>query len=143
MFKAILLDFRNYRSLLGEFLILRRFNLKLKVYSMLADMYRKATGMKTRVVIVGQEHAMEIWNRDTIKRAKKPTIKKGKFLLADGSSKKGQKIIPPRIPKSWGNLEINRITFYCTMDENGNKPTPEEREEYRLKFNAYAKRYLR
>lgn len=140
MLNAIIQDFKEYYSHLHEWLFLKRFTTKLKFYSMLADMSHKASGLKTRVVIVGEGRKMEVWNRRTIERAKKSTYLKGKVRCKDGSSKNITSIIPPRIPKRWGNLEINHITFYCV---SGTKLTPQEREEYRIKFNAYAKRFLK
>jgi hypothetical protein len=140
MINEIIQDFKEYKSHFNEWLFLRRFNLKLTLYSKLADMHHRASGLKTRVVIVGEDRKFEIWNKRTIERAKKPTWRIGKIRLKDGSSKKVKQMIPARIPKSWGNLEINHITFYSVSNV---KLTPEEREEYRIKFNAYAKRFLR
>lgn len=140
MIKEIIQDFKEYKALFTGWLGLKRFTVKLKIYSKLADMHHKATGLKTRVVIVGEEHVMEIWNKRIIEKAKKATFIKGKERLKDGSSKEVKRIVPGRIPKTWGSLEINRITFYQVSNV---KLTPEEREEYRIKFNAYAKKYLK
>lgn len=140
MLQAIIQDFKEYKSHFNEWLFLRRFNLKLTLYSKLADMHHRASGLKTRVVIVGEDRRMEIWNKRTIERAKKSTVMVGNIRMKDGSSKKVKQVIPPRIPKSWGSLEVNHITFYSVSDV---KLTPSEREEYRIKFNAYAKRFLK
>jgi hypothetical protein len=140
MLNEIIQDFKEYKSHFNEWLFLRRFNLKLTLYSKLADMHHRATGLKTRVVIVGNDRKFEIWNKRTIDRAKRPTIRKGKLRMKDGSSKNIKQVIPARIPKSWGSLEVNRITFYSVSNV---KLTPQEREEYRIKFNEYAKRFLK
>jgi len=140
MLKAIIQDFKEYKSHFNEWLFLRRFNLKLTLYSKLADMHHRASGLKTRVVIVGEDRKFEIWNKRTIERAKKSTVRVGKIRLKDGSSKNVKQVIPPRIPKNWGSLEVNHITFYSVSNV---KLTPAEREEYRIKFNSYAKRFLK
>lgn len=140
MLKAIINDFKEYKSRFKEFVFLRRFTFKLKFYSMLADMHHKASGLKTRVVIVGKDRKMEIWNKRTIEKNKKPIVIKYREILSDGSSKMVTKTEPGRIPKHWGSLEINHITFYLVG--GGSVLTPEEKEAYRIKFNNYARRFL-
>ena len=101
----------------------------------------KASGKKTRLVIVGGDRKMEIWNKAMIKNYQRdikiPTLE----IQKDGSSKKVIKKVSGRVPKNWGNLELNEITFYISRPNND--LTADERKEYRDKFNSYAKRFLR
>lgn len=141
MIQAILNDFREYYLKLSDYLFLKRFNFKFKFYSKLCDMSCKASGKKTRLVIVGGDRKMEIWNKATVKNYQRdikiPTLE----IQKDGSSKKVIKKVSGRVPKNWGSLELNEITFYISRPNND--LTAEERKEYRDKFNSYAKRFLR
>ena len=137
---GILQDFREYRSQWNNYIFLKRFNFKFRFYKKLADMSHKASGLKTRVVIVGEDRKIEIWNKRTIERYKKPIKRTRHVKFPDGSSKKITEKTPGRIPRHWGNLELNRITFYIADKV---QLTPQEREEYRVKFNSYANRFLK
>jgi hypothetical protein len=143
MFKLIIQDFREYYSHLSEFLFLIRFNFKMKFYSKLADFSCMASGLKTRVVITGTDRKMEVWNKRTAQRYQKPVKMIGKKIQPDGSSKNVTKFVPGRIPRNWGNIELNKVTFYIARSKDDQYVSPEEREEYRIKFNQYAKTFMR
>lgn len=140
MIEAIINDFREYYSKMSDYVFLKRFNFKFKFYKKLTDMSHMASGIKTRLVIVGEERKMEIWNKRTIDRMKKRVKVTTYEIQKDGSSKKIIKTYEGRIPSHWGNYEVNKITFYQV---GGIPLTPEEREAYKIKFQAYAKRFLR